>query len=128
MSPGGDRTEQLVVFAGLAREFKRDAGEQLGELLRRVLLRGFFLGERGAHLFEALHVAGGRFDGAACAATENCARSLRRLPPVAAISELFDIFLKMICMFDPRFLTISLNSKSTFKSHEAEPGEARCAE
>ena len=43
---GGHRAEELIVFAGFAREFERNAGEQFGKRLRRFLFGGFLLGER----------------------------------------------------------------------------------
>src|SRR5277367_6208800 len=54
---GGDGAKELIVVPCLAREFERDSGEKLGELLRVALLRGFLLREGGAHFFQALHVA-----------------------------------------------------------------------
>src|SRR5262249_21684441 len=55
---GSDRAEELIVFAGLARELERDAVEHLRLLLRSVELGGGLFCQRTTNAFESFHVAG----------------------------------------------------------------------
>jgi hypothetical protein len=90
----GDGAEELVVFAGLARELELDAVERGGLFLGCVLLGGGFLRQRAADPFERLHVAGSGFDRQLVRQQKIARVAGLHVNDVAAMAELFDIFLE----------------------------------
>ncbi len=70
------------------------AETQFGELLGVALFDGFLLGENGAHLFQALHVAGVGLEGELARQKEIAGVALCYFHHLAASAELFDVFLQ----------------------------------
>jgi hypothetical protein len=107
--PVGDRAEELVVLAGLARELELDAVERGGLLFCGVLFGGGFLRQRAANALERLHVAGGGFDGQFVRQQEIARVARLHVDDVAAVAELFDVFLENYFLH-LRFLLIRILS------------------
>src|SRR5262252_8165208 len=91
---GGDGAEHLIVFAGLAVELQGNAIEQLGLLFRGLEFGGGLFGESGADAFKRLHVARSGFDGKLVGQEKIAGVAWLDGDNVAAVAELFDIFLK----------------------------------
>src|ERR1700739_4883038 len=91
---GGYGAEELIVLASLAGEVEGDAVDERGLLLRGVELGGGFLGERGANALEGFHVAAGGFDGELARQQEIAGGRGLDGDDVAAVAELFDVFLQ----------------------------------
>src|SRR5580704_3837570 len=91
---GGDGTEHLVVLAGLARELQRHTIEQLRLFVRGIQLRGGLFRERRADAFDRLQIAGIGFNGELARQKEIAGVAGLDGDDVAAVSQLFDIFLK----------------------------------
>src|SRR5712691_5009978 len=90
----GNRAEELVAFAGLARKAQGHGGESLGLFLRGFALGGGAFGECGADFFEALQRRSCGFD-AQLARQQIVARVARRdFHDLAARAEFFHIFLQ----------------------------------
>ena len=90
----GDRTEELLVLAGLALEGEDHFVELRRKLLGAdLLLRGLAKG-RGLHLLDDSLVGGGRFDGELFGKEVVAAITVSDLDHVAPVSELEDIFLE----------------------------------
>src|SRR5271165_2755036 len=90
----GDGAEHLLVFAGLALKGERNVIQQSDLLLRALEFRGGFLGQGGADTLQCFHVAASGFDGHF--AREQKITGVAGLDgdDVAAVAELFDVFLK----------------------------------
>src|SRR6516165_7000190 len=91
---GGDGAEHLIVFAGLAVELQGNAIEQLGLLFRGLEFGGGLFSESGADAFKRLHVARSGFDGKLVGQEKIAGVAWLDGDNVAAVAELFDIFLK----------------------------------
>src|SRR5579885_652272 len=91
---GSDGAEELVVFAGFAREAERNEVQEFGLFVSGIELRGGFLREGTADPLESLHVAGGGFNGEL--SRQQKVAGVARLDGdhVAAMTQLFDIFLQ----------------------------------
>ena len=71
-----------------------NAVEQLGLFLRGIQFGGGFLGQRSANALERFHVAGAGFDGQLARQQEIAGVAGLDGDDVAAVTELFDVFLK----------------------------------
>ncbi len=72
---GGDRAEELIVFAGLAREAELDTVQSRGVLFARLPFRWRFFSPAKRESFRWLSDCRRWLRRRACAATKNCARN-----------------------------------------------------
>jgi len=91
---GSDGAEHLIVFPGLARELQRYAIEQSRLFLSRVQFRGGLFRKRCADAFNRFQIAGIGFHGKLARQKEIAGVAGLDGDDVAAMAELFDVFLK----------------------------------
>src|SRR5712692_793250 len=90
----GDGAEQLIVFAGLARQRDTGRGEHLGLLLRALPLGGGALVQHGANFLQPLQIAGRGGDGELPRQQEIARIARGHFDYLAAGAQLFDVFLQ----------------------------------
>src|SRR5271165_1636275 len=90
----GDGAEHLLVFAGFTLKGERNVIQQSDLLLRALEFRGGFFGQGGADTLQCFHVAASGFDGHFAREQKIAGVAGLDGDDVAAVAELFDVFLK----------------------------------
>src|SRR5437879_1304649 len=131
---GGNRPEELIVFAGLAGEAEGNVLQQLRLLLRPIAFSGRAFGERGADFLQTLQVSRRSFQRKFARQQIISRVSFLDADHVSARAKFFDIFLQdnlhgISLVIPPGYSSVANGSSAMFRARlTATPNQRWCLE